>query len=218
MIKNVTLTLDNGPNPGVTERVLEVLQRRKILATFFVIGQNVAAPGGRALAERAAREGHWIGNHTFTHSIQLGDSLDPGAPEAEIGRTQELIEDIAGPRRLFRPFGGGGFRGPQLLSERALSYLVDGKFTCILWNAVPRDWENPDSWVEVALAQCRDNDWTTIVVHDLPTGAMRHLDTFIGRALDEGASFQQEFSPDCVVIDRGDVVADMTGFVSKDRV
>ena len=80
-MKKVTLTFDNGPDPsGTTAFVLEELARRRILASFFVIGRQLARPGARALAERARDEGHWIGNHTLTHSIMFGDSDDDAPP------------------------------------------------------------------------------------------------------------------------------------------
>ena len=60
----VTLTFDNGPEPGVTDRVLEVLKSEGIAATFFVLGTKLADPARRALTVRAHAEGHWIGNHT----------------------------------------------------------------------------------------------------------------------------------------------------------
>ena len=68
----VTLTFDNGPEPEVTPAVLEVLRRRGLRASFFVLGHKLADPARRALAERAHAEGHWIGNHTFTHAVPLG--------------------------------------------------------------------------------------------------------------------------------------------------
>ena len=63
----ITLTFDNGPTPGVTDDVLEVLAQHDVPATFFVVGDRLRQPTGRALAERAKSEGHRIGNHTLTH-------------------------------------------------------------------------------------------------------------------------------------------------------
>ncbi|HKU98762.1 MAG TPA: polysaccharide deacetylase family protein [Vineibacter sp.] len=60
----ITLTFDNGPEPDVTPGVLDTLARHGLTSTFFVIGEKLAMPGRRALSERAAAEGHWIGNHT----------------------------------------------------------------------------------------------------------------------------------------------------------
>ena len=88
---DLTLTFDNGPEPGVTARVLDTLRERGIMATFFVIGEKLGDPERRRLAARAHDEGHWIGNHTFTHTVPLGQQHDPGAAQHEIGRTQAAI-------------------------------------------------------------------------------------------------------------------------------
>src|SRR6185295_9075586 len=69
---DVTLTFDNGPEPDVTPRVLDILKAHDIRTTFFVIGEKLADPARRRLAVRAHDEGHWIGNHTFTHTVPLG--------------------------------------------------------------------------------------------------------------------------------------------------
>src|SRR5689334_3169087 len=105
---DLTLSFDNGPEPEITPAVLNVLARRGVRATFFVIGQTPADPARRALAERTAAEGHWIGNHSYTHSLPLGLRKEPDIAEHEIGRTQELMGSLAHPKRWFRPFGGGG--------------------------------------------------------------------------------------------------------------
>ena len=75
---DLTLTFDNGPEPGVTPRVLDILRERGIKTTFFVIGEKLGDPERRRLAARAHDEGHWIGNHTFTHSVPLGQQRDRG--------------------------------------------------------------------------------------------------------------------------------------------
>src|SRR5689334_24020195 len=114
---DLTLSFDNGPDPDATPLVLDVLAKRGIKATFFVIGKNLVAH--RALAERATGEGHWIGNHTFTHSGPLGRRGEPGVADEEIGRTQTAIGALGHPHRFFRPQGGGGKLGPHLLSPDA---------------------------------------------------------------------------------------------------
>ena len=149
------------------------------------------------------REGHWIGNHTYTHSVPLGLQRDPDTAEHEIARTQALIGDLAHPQRWFRPFGGGGNLDDRLLKPSVVEHLSAGGYSCVLWNAIPRDWDDPDGWVERALAQCRAQPWSLMVLHDLPGGAMRHLETFLDRVGDAGARFRQEFPPDCVPIRSG---------------
>jgi len=210
----VTLTFDNGPEPAVTPRVLDILGNARIGATFFALGAKLAVPERRAIAKRAHAEGHWIGNHTMTHSTPLGRLADPGRAIGEILQTQALIDELAHPDRLFRPFGGGGELGRHLLNEAAVQVLTSEKMTCVLWNAIPRDWEDPRGWAEVALAQCLAQPWTLLVLHDLPTGAMGRLKIFIERVRDHGGRFRQDFPPECVPILRGEARAPLEPYLS----
>src|SRR5262249_31718189 len=171
----VTLSFDNGPTREVTPRVLDVLRERGVRSTFFVVGQQLRAPGATAIARRAATEGHWIGNHTLTHSIPLAELRARAAVDREIAETQEMIGDLSHPDRLFRPFGRGGIIDARLLGAHALRRLEEGRFTCILWNSVPRDWEDPNGWVKTCLDDVATRAWSVVVLHDLPTGAMHRL-------------------------------------------
>ena len=212
---DLTLSFDNGPEPDVTPHVLDTLAKHSIKTTFFVIGEKLADPARRQLAARAHEEGHWIGNHTYTHSVPLGLQRDPDTAEHEIARTQALIGDLAHPQRWFRPFGSGGNLDDRLLKPSVVDHLCTGGYSCVLWNSIPRDWNAPEGWVERALAQCRAQAWSLVVLHDLPTGAMRHLDMFLDRAFEAGARFRQEFPPDCVPIRAGKIVLPIESYVSS---
>ena len=212
---DLTLTFDNGPEPGVTPRVLDTLRERGIKATFFVIGEKLGDPDRRRLAERAHSEGHWIGNHTFTHSVPLGQQRDAETAQNEIGRTQDAIGDLTHPNRWFRPFGGGGNLDTRLLKPSVVDYLRRNKHSCVLWNAIPRDWDDPDGWIERALKQGQAQPWSLMVLHDLPTGAMDHLDRFLDRAREAGARIRQDFPPDCVPIRSGEIVRPIEQYVSS---
>jgi peptidoglycan/xylan/chitin deacetylase (PgdA/CDA1 family) len=214
---DLTLTFDNGPEPGVTDAVLDALTRQEVRTTFFVLGRKLVTAEGRKLAERAHAEGHWIGNHTFSHRTPLGHIADPEIVEREIADTQAAIGELAHPNRHFRPFGGGGNLDKRLLNRAALDVLQREHFTCVLWNAIPRDWADPDGWVERALAQCTAQPWTLLVLHDLPTGAMRHLDRFLKEARARGARFRQDFPSDCVPILNGAIVAPIERFLATTR-
>jgi peptidoglycan-N-acetylglucosamine deacetylase len=211
---DVTLSFDNGPEPAVTPRVLDVLNQFEVKATFFALGSKLADPQCRAIAKRAHAEGHWIGNHTKTHSQPLGRITRPELILSEILDTQALIGELAHPDRLFRPFGGGGELGSHLLNAAAVEILKNEKMTCVLWNAVPRDWEDPRGWAEVALAQCLAQPWSLLVLHDLPTGAMGRLKIFIDRVLDHGGRFRQDFPPECVPLLRGTPVGALEPYVT----
>ena len=210
----VTLTFDNGPEPGVTEQVLEVLEREKILATFFVLGAKLADPARRRLAERAHAEGHWIGNHTMTHGVPLGRLREPGAARHEILETEQLLGELAHPDRLFRPFGGGGALGPHLLNGEAVEVLKENRMSCVLWNAVPGDFKDPGGWAGVAIGECLSRPWTLLVLHDLPNGAMAHLGAFIACIRRHGGIFRQDFPPECVPIRRGAVLSPLEPYVT----
>jgi peptidoglycan/xylan/chitin deacetylase (PgdA/CDA1 family) len=199
----VTLSFDNGPEPDVTPQVLDLLDAHGIKASFFVVGEKLADRARLRLAERAHAEGHWIGNHTLTHSVPLGLRRDRGGATFEICRTQKALGHLAHPDRLFRPFGGGGQLGKLLLNQEALDCLTAGGYTCVLWNCVPRDWEQPDAWVARALAECGSRPRNVVVLHDLPTGAMRNLPRFLDEAKQAGAEFVQDFPPECLPIPRG---------------
>jgi peptidoglycan/xylan/chitin deacetylase (PgdA/CDA1 family) len=210
---DLTLSFDNGPEPEVTPGVLDVLAARDIRATFFVLGSKLATPAGRALAERAQAAGHWIGNHTWSHGQPLGHRPGPEVAEAEIGRTQAELGALSHPDKLFRPHGGGTV-GPQLLSRAAADMLRAGGFTCVLWNAIPRDWAEPDAWVETALEQCASQPWSVMVLHDIPSGAMKHLPRFLDTAHSAGARFRQDFPAEVTPILRGRARADLLDIVS----
>jgi peptidoglycan-N-acetylglucosamine deacetylase len=214
-VYDLTLTFDNGPDPDVTPRVLDILGERGIKTTFFVIGEKLADPARRGLAVRAHGEGHWIGNHTFTHTIPLGEQPDRDTGENEIGRTQGAIGDLAHPQRWFRPFGGGGNLDTRLLKPSVVDYLTRNKHSCVLWNAIPRDWDDPDGWTERALDQCNRQPWTLMVLHDLPTGAMDHLERFLDRAEAAGGRFRQDFPPQCVPIRSGEIALPINDYVSS---
>lgn len=63
--KQVILTFDDGPDPEYTPKILDILKKEQVPATFFVVGIN--AEGNLPLIKRIYKEGHEIGNHTFTH-------------------------------------------------------------------------------------------------------------------------------------------------------
>lgn len=204
-MKRVTLTFDNGPTPGITGPILDILGARRIGATFFVVGEKLAAPGGRELAARARLEGHWIGNHSMTHTAPLGEKTDAEYAQREIVGTQNLIGDLAHPDKLFRPMGGGGAIGPHLLSRAALRLLEDGKYTCVLWSSVPGDWKDQDGWVEKCLKDVAVRDWTVVVIHDIENAALARLPELLDRLNAQGVEFRQEFPDDVVIAKCGNV-------------
>ena len=118
----IALTFDDGPDPGVTPRVLDLLDAAGARATFFCIGRRVDAHP--EIAAEIVRRGHGIGNHTQTHPNLFACYPAP-ALRHEIERAQRSIERATGTRpRLFR--APAGLRNPLLdwVLHRAGLHLV----------------------------------------------------------------------------------------------
>lgn len=213
-MRKITLSFDNGPDVEATPLVLETLERHGIRSTFFVVGNRLAA--ARAMSERAHAEGHWIGNHTWSHSSPFRERGDADFVREEIERTQGAIGELAHPDRFFRPFGGQG-RLDGALNGTAVRHLADGRYTCILWNAVPGDFKDFDGWPETALQQIEATPWPLVVLHDNNAVPMRHLDRFLGTVADRGYSFVQEFPDSCVAMRRGIATDVLAGVLTSEQ-
>ena len=169
------LTFDDGPGPS-TPALLDVLAAAGVRATFFVLGSN--AERAREICVRAAREGHEIGNHTYSHARP--DAIDAAAFADELARTDALITDIrreAGvapaPIRVRLPYGVLG-DDPRVPMLAALGRTHVG------WTADFGDW-SPSEPSELAarmrahvVAQHAAGEDAVIDLHDSSrTGAER---------------------------------------------
>jgi hypothetical protein len=144
--------------------------------------------------------------------------LDCATALAEFEQAEQALASLypgglQQPQKLFRPPGSGQL-GKHLLHPAVVEKLKAGEYSCVLWNSVPGDWHDPDGWLERAMSDCQSRDWTLLVLHDLPTGAMAHLDEFIARLHFASFTLTQEFPPDCVPILRGKVVLPLDPFVN----
>jgi len=161
--KEVSITFDDGPSE-YTDRVLDILKEKNVPATFFVIGQNAEEfPGA---LQREYREGHIIGNHTYSHPNIAAESAE--STRFELSMTLRLIEHDTGRGTiLFRPpYNADSV--PQTPSElvpidraQARGYLTIGE------KIDPRDWERgttPDKILQQVLDQKEDGN--LILLHD----------------------------------------------------
>jgi peptidoglycan/xylan/chitin deacetylase (PgdA/CDA1 family) len=197
----VSLTFDNGPNAEVTPRVLDILAERQLRATFFLVGQNLGDATGQGLLRRIAKDGHRIGNHSFSHTTPLG-MLDGAEAIAEISNTAKALGE-AGNERLFRPFGRRGTIGHHLLNRPAWDYLAERRYSCILWNCLAREWDWPDEWAAPTIADCETRDWSVVVIHDIMPEAPRELERLLDGLQARNCTFGQDFPDDCVAMRDG---------------
>ncbi len=131
----LALTFDDGPSPLYTPRVLAVLARHGVQATFFMLGSNVVKYPDTVRQVVAA--GHALGNHSWSHP-NLG-TLGPAQVRDQIRRTQDAIGRIAGRRPVLFRAPGGHF-APAAMAECAALGLRP-----ISWSVDPEDWSNPGS-------------------------------------------------------------------------
>ena len=131
----VALTFDDGPNPPYTGRILDVLDRYGVPATFFCVGLHASAHSEEL--SRMVESGHRLANHTWSHPF-LPD-LTPAELAVQLDRTDEALAAVAGEqgRRLFRPPYGS--RSPNIVSWLAR----EDAGTVVLWDVDAYDWALP---------------------------------------------------------------------------
>lgn len=129
----VYLTFDDGPVPEVTPQVLDILDRYRVKATFFWVGENVARYPG--LAREVVRRGHSVGNHTYNHLAGWGRPL--GMYADNVLKAEKAMDDAGVKRehKLFRPpYGKAGLQKHDWLRQQG--------FTVVLWDIITHDY-NP---------------------------------------------------------------------------
>lgn len=204
-MKRITLTFDNGPTEKTTPLVLRELKQRQLLAYFCVVGSQLRSEKQISLTCEALNAGHRIVNHSLTHEVPLGDNPSAEHARREIGDMHVLMDEKLGNwgERWFRPFGRGGAIGPHIFSHEALAQFDKLNYSVLLWNSVPRDWEEPNNWVGAAIADIEQQDHTVVVLHDIDTGAMQRLPEFLDLLQNDGVEITQALPDTCVPIRNG---------------
>src|SRR6202158_5101176 len=154
--KQIALTYDDGPNDPHTLKLLDVLAKHSVRATFFMIGRHVQERPD--IARVVAQAGHVIGNHTFAHPLLIFESA--AQTRTQLVDCHQALEDAVGEHsNLFRP-PFGGRRPATLRIARKIGLQT------VMWNVTGYDWNAPPAAViEKRVArQMRGGD--IILLHD----------------------------------------------------
>ena len=199
----VALTFDDGPEPGQTELILEVLARHKAPATFFVIGEK-AVRHPELMARIRELPGARVGAHSWSHPNfhHIGIS----AQEQEIDRSTALLEPTPG--QLFRyPYGNSSCDGN--------AHLHGGGFRIVGWHVDSCDWAfDGDGQVNAhealscgvlpayrhdfvghVLSAVRAHRGGVVLLHEIHPGTLRQLDELLKRLAEEGFRFSSLDEP-----------------------
>jgi peptidoglycan/xylan/chitin deacetylase (PgdA/CDA1 family) len=154
--KQIALTYDDGPNDPHTLKLLEVLAKHNVRATFFMIGRYVRQRPD--IARAVAQAGHLIGNHTFTHPRLIFQSK--AQTRIQLADCHQALEDAIGSHsKLFRPPFGG---------RRPATLRVAGELglQTVMWNVSSHDWSAASAAVieKKVAGQMRGGD--VILLHD----------------------------------------------------
>lgn len=134
-VKQIALTFDDVPDPRFTSQVLAALRKEGVKATFFVVGHR--AKKHPELLRAIHRDGHIIGNHSFSHALFKNRSRSQF--QNEILRTENIIANLVGYRpKLIRPPYGE-------INEEQVKWAKKSGYIIVNWNVDSLDWKGLDS-------------------------------------------------------------------------
>ena len=151
----ILLTFDDGPNPGTTEKILELLGSLNIKALHFCIGNNIKQHPG--LTNELISEGHTIGNHTLSHKFLTRITTE--AAKTEIEQVNSILTDEFNynVKHVRPPYGRFNLSVRKLLNKTNLKV--------VMWNLVTYDYKNDMKKVKFAVDNYLQNN-SLIVLHD----------------------------------------------------
>ena len=176
----IAMTFDDGPSATLTPKLLDLLAAHHIKATFFVIGENVAEHP--EIVERAAREGHEIANHSWSHP-NFGKMSDEGV-RRQLTRTDDAIKNATGvrPTLLRPPYGSITARQKRWIHDE-FGYQI------ILWDVDPYDWKRPGPSVVCNRILKETRPGSIVLSHDIHPGTIEAMPSTVDQLQAKGFKF-----------------------------
>lgn len=124
-VKQMALTFDDGPDAALTPLILQILAEEKCKAAFFCIGKNIR--GKEDLLRKIDREGHLLGNHSYSHNFWF-DLYSSGKMAEDLVRMDQQVSEVLGKKPLF-------FRPPYgVTNPNVRKAIVRGQYTPVGWS------------------------------------------------------------------------------------
>lgn len=173
--KMVAFTFDDGPNYN-TNRVLDILSKYRIKATFFILGTNIS--GHENIIKRMKELNMEIGNHMYSHKLLT--NLKNSKIEEEIEKVDTIIYDITKEKpTLVRPSYG--------TFNKRICGLIDRPI--ILWSIDTLDWKNHNSRKIEERVMSKISDGDIILMHDIYRATANSLELIIPKLIEKGYQF-----------------------------
>ena len=176
----IALTFDDGPGAATTPRLLEMLAKRNIKVTFFVLGECVQA--NPEILKREVAEGHEIGNHSWSHPNL--EKMSDEAVRGQLQRTQDVVAQTAGvtPKIMRPPYGA--------LSSRQRKWVYNQLgLKVILWEVDPNDWKRPGASVIARRILEGTRKGSIILSHDIHAQTIDSMAQVLDGLLAKGFKF-----------------------------
>ena len=176
----IALTFDDGPHPTLTPKLLDILAEKKVKATFYVLGQRVAQYP--ALAKRIRREGHELGNHSWSHA-NLASRSDSVMLD-ELKRTGDVIRKATGkrPTTMRPPYGALTERQRRLVFKKL-------RLPTIMWTVDSLDYTRTSSASITQRIKRRTGNGAIILGHDIHERTIRAMPATIDALKAKGFRF-----------------------------
>ena len=176
----VALTFDDGPSENLTPELLDILKAHHIHATFFVIGENAARYP--EILQRAVREGHEVGSHSWSHPAFA--KMSENAVRRELQKTDDAIRSAIGhsPTLLRPPYG-------SITAHQKQWIHADFGYDIILWDVDPLDWKRPGSTVVMNRIVKETRPGSIVLSHDIHPGTIAAMPETFDKLQAKGFKF-----------------------------
>ena len=176
----VAMTFDDGPSAKLTPKLLDLLAAHHIKATFFLIGENAAEHP--ELVAREMREGHEVGNHSWSHP-SFGKMSDEGVRN-QLRRTDDAIRNATGnrPSLMRPPYGSISPRQKKWINQE-FGYKI------VLWDVDPLDWRRPGSNTVCNRIVKNTRAGSIILAHDIHPGTIDAMPCVLNQLEGKGFKF-----------------------------